>query len=113
MRPNKLYLTDIVEAAEAIERFIAGLSKDKFVDDELHQSAVLQKLLIIGEAAVRLPASFKDQHPHIPWSEIVGFRNIVIHVYFAINLDIVWETSTVDVPNLRNQVAEILAKGNF
>lgn len=78
MRPEQLYLTDIVEATDAIARFLTGTDKEKFRRDELRQSAVLQKLIIIGEAAARLPRAFTVQHPETPWADIVAFRNIAI-----------------------------------
>ena len=66
MRPEKLYLLDILEAAEAIKRFCEPISEDDFNHDELRQSAILQKLIIIGEAAARLPAAFNERHPSYP-----------------------------------------------
>lgn len=109
MRPEKLYLTDIVEAADAISRFVAGVRYDDFVCDEIRQSAVLQKLIVIGEAAARLSPEFRDSHAVIEWNDIVGFRNIAVHEYFAVNWTIVWVTATEDVPFLRERVVQILA----
>ena len=84
MRREKLYLTDIVEAADAIARFCAETHHDSFLQDELRQSAVLQKLIVIGEAAARLPLEFQARHPDIEWADIVGFRNIAVHEYFEL-----------------------------
>ena len=109
MRREELYLTDIVEAADAIRRFIEGIQREDFFDDELRQSAVLQKLIVIGEAAARLPTEFREQHPEIEWVDIVGFRNIAVHEYFAVNWSIVWVTATQDVPDLQRKVSRILA----
>jgi uncharacterized protein with HEPN domain len=109
MRREASYLADIVEAADAIERFVEGMERDGFFSDEMRQSAVLQKLIIIGEAAARLPASFRERHPEIEWVDIVGFRNIAVHEYFAVSLPIVWVTATQDVPGLRRKVSRILA----
>ena len=110
MRPEVLYLTDIVEAADAILRFIEGVQRQDFYGDEMRQSAVLQKLTVIGEAAARLPVTFRKQHPEIEWADIAGFRNIAVHEYFAVSWPIVWVTATQDVPELRRKVARILAE---
>ena len=108
MRPEKLYLVDIAEAAEAIRRFCATLHEDEFLQDELRQSAVLQKLIVIGEAASHLPFDFRDRHPDIEWEDIVGFRNIAVHEYFAVVWEIVWNTAKQDVPDLYTKVLIIL-----
>jgi uncharacterized protein with HEPN domain len=110
MRREALYLTDIVEAAEAILQFLAGVERDTFLQDDLLRSAVLHKLTVIGEAAARLPAEFRQRHPEIEWADIVGFRNIAIHAYFAVEWSIVWVAATQDAPLLRDKVAQILAQ---
>jgi uncharacterized protein with HEPN domain len=110
MRREILYLTDIIDAADAIHRFTEGIKRESFLSDELRQSAVLQKLIVIGEAAARLSGDFREQHPEVEWSDIVGFRNIAVHEYFAISWAIVWVTATQDVPPLRQQIARILAQ---
>jgi uncharacterized protein with HEPN domain len=84
MRREELYLTDILEAADAIQRFIQGIEREDFFGDELRQSAVLQKLILIGEAAARLPEEFIKRHPEVEWADIVAFRNIAVHEYFAV-----------------------------
>lgn len=108
MRPEKLYLVDIVEAAQAIERFLQGEDFNEFEQNEMLNSAVLQKLTVIGEAAARLPKEFTSRFPEIPWSDVVGFRNIAVHEYFAIRWDMVWVAATEDAPALKAQVEEIL-----
>ena len=110
MRPDKLYLVDMVEAAEAITEFVTGMEAAQFFRDQKTQSAVLQKLIVIGEAATRLSDEFKTCHPDIEWRDIVAFRNILVHAYFSIQLEIVWETATHDVPVLENQIVEILSQ---
>lgn len=109
MRPEKLYLLDIVEAAEAIARFCEPVGEDEFLEDELRQSAVLQKLIVIGEAAARLPGEFRERYYEIEWEDIVGFRNIAVHEYFAILWRIVWNTAIQDVPELHRKTLSILA----
>ena len=109
MRPERLYLSDIVEAADAVQRFLMDvLTEDAFYNDELRQSAVLQKLIVIGEAAARLPAEFREQHPEIEWADIVAFRNIAVHAYFSVAWSIVWVTAIEDIPRLRRQILNLL-----
>ena len=108
MRPEKLYLTDIVEAAQSMEKFLTGADFNEFEQNEMINSAVLQKLTIIGEAAAHLPKGFTKRFPNIPWVDIVGFRNIAIHEYFAIRLDIAWVAATEEVPTLKEQIEKIL-----
>ncbi|HEY9721716.1 MAG TPA: HepT-like ribonuclease domain-containing protein [Oscillatoriaceae cyanobacterium] len=71
---------------------------------ELVRSAVLQKLMVIGEATARLSAELKDAHPEIPWRSIVGFRNIAVHAYFSVNWEIVWTAATVESPALAREI---------
>mgnify|MGYP001110058773 CR=1 FL=1 len=108
MRPERLYLQDILDACDAIERFLSRTTEPLFMQDELVQSAVLQKLIVIGEAAARLPRSFTEQHPGIEWADIVAFRNIAVHEYFAVDWRIVWVTATEDVPLLRKKMKALL-----
>ena len=109
MRPERLYLSDIVEAADAVQRFLMDArTEDAFYNDELRQSAVLQKLIVIGEAAARLPAEFREQHPEIEWADIVAFRNIAVHAYFSVAWSIVWVTAIEDIPRLRRQILNLL-----
>lgn len=108
MRPEKLYLTDIVEAAQSIARFVMGEIFDEFEQNEMMNSAVLQKLMVIGEAASRLPKEFTNRFPEIPWVDIIAFRNIAVHEYFAIRWDIAWTAATEEVPVLKEQIEEIL-----
>ncbi|MCX7790403.1 MAG: DUF86 domain-containing protein [Chloroflexaceae bacterium] len=100
MRPERLYLTDIVDAADAVARFLRGVDESAIMQDELRQSAVLQKLIVMEEAAARLPCAFCETHSEIPWPDIVAFRNIAVHEYFAVDWRIVWVTATQEVPLL-------------
>jgi len=108
MRPEKLYLTDIVEAANSIEKFLMGQDFNEFEQNEMMHSAVLQKLTVIGEAAARLSKEFTNRYPDIPWVDIIGFRNIAVHEYFSVRWDIVWVAATEEVPALHDQVEKIL-----
>ncbi len=109
MRTEALYLDDIIDAADGIARFLTGLEKQTFLGDELRQSAVLQKLIVIGEAASRLSAEFRTRHTEIEWPDIVGLRNIAVHQYFGVSWETVWNTAMQDVPVLRKRIAAVLA----
>lgn len=108
MRDEGLYLDDILEAARAIRQFLSDVTLDEFLDSDLLQSAVVQKLTIIGEAATRLSDSTREKYPEIKWRSIKGFRNIAVHVYYELDWDLVWETATVQVEELAPQIATII-----
>lgn len=110
MRSEILYLTDIVDAADAIARFTDGLRREEFLGDELRQSAVLQKLIVIGEAASRLAPAFQRQHPNVEWRKAAALRHIAVHEYFSVSWDIIWVTVTQNIPLLRSQVASVLTR---
>lgn len=109
MRPERLYLQDMVEAADNIAFHIGGGKRERFLGDRTVRAAVLHELTVIGEAAARLPEEFRALHPGVPWSKIVAFRNLVVHEYFGLDWPIVWDTASTLVPVLRNQVASVLA----
>ena len=109
MRHETLYLTDILEATEHIAEFIAGTGPEAFQKSELVRSAVVHKLSVIGEAAARLTEEVRNRNPEVPWAQIIAFRNILVHAYFGIDWEVVWEAATHRCPVLREQVARILA----
>ena len=106
---DRLYLDDVVEAADAIGGFLAGVTEEQFLASDLLQSAVLQKLTIIGEAIARLSPQFKASAPHMPWSDIAAFRNIAVHAHFSIQWPIVWGAATDEAPLLRTQVLALFS----
>ncbi len=110
MRSEKQYLVDIIEAAEAIARFLDGIEREDFLNDELRQSAVLQKITVIGEAAGKIGPDLRSKYPEVDWPQIVGMRNILVHSYFSVKINIVWQTATQAVPELDKQVTLILAQ---
>ena len=108
MRHERLYLNDISEAAEHIAAFIAGVDFAEFLQSELLRSAVVQKLMVIGEAAAHVSEVLASRYPEVPWPQIIGFRNILVHAYFGIDWEIVWLAATNRCPVLREQVRAIL-----
>ena len=75
------YVLDVLNAARAVQSFITGVDKASFEQDLMRQSAVARQIEIMGEATKRLSASFRDSHPNIPWRQIAGMRDILIHAY--------------------------------
>ena len=108
-RRERLYLLDIVEAGQAIARFVADIDRDRFVGDDLVRSAVLHKLQVIGEAAGRVSEATRASAPAVPWRQVVGFRNFTVHAYFAVDWDIVWTTAVDDAPAIASAVRDLLA----
>jgi len=88
---------------QIIEKFIEGVNKENFLGNVEKQYAVLRGLEIIGEATKNLSEELKKKHPDIPWKEIAGMRDKLIHQYFGVNLDLVWETIKTELPELKNR----------
>lgn len=106
-RPVDLLLDDICEALDRIEQYISGMSFDVFSKDRKSVDAVVRNLEIIGEASNRLPADFKDSHSQIEWHKVVGLRHRIVHEYFGIDLQIVWQILQKDLPSLRQAISQI------
>jgi len=108
MSRDPVYLLDIVQESELIRQFVQGIDQDIFNEDLLRQRAVERSLTIIGEAARRLSDEFRGSHPEIPWKKIVGMRNVLMHDYDAIRLDIVWEVIQTDLPALVSLIVPLI-----
>ncbi len=106
-RPINLLLSDILESIDRVTQYIEGLSFDAFSDDQKSIDAVVRNLEIIGEAANRLPDEFKEKHPEVEWHKVVGLRNRIIHDYFGIDLEIIWQIIHSDLPALRQTLSKI------
>ncbi len=106
MSPDEIIMLDIIHAARLAMDFKQGLDKTEFLEDIKTQSAVLHQLMVMGEAVKRLSMGYRDEHPHIPWKVIAGMRDVLIHGYDIVDLNEVWKTVDVDVP----QVMPLLEK---
>jgi uncharacterized protein with HEPN domain len=94
------YLVDMLDAAEAIARFIGGISETAYLTDEVLQSAIERKVEIIGEAARGISRAFQNAHPQIPWQAIIVQRHVLAHEYGRIDQRRIWRVATVHVPAL-------------
>lgn len=107
MRDDRERLLDIQEAIAYIRKYTQR-GRSEFEKEELVQTWIIHHLLILGEAVAALSDTFKEEHSDIPWSKIVGMRNVLIHNYFGIDLDVVWSVVENDLPDLQRYVEAIL-----
>jgi len=108
MRRDEAYLLDILLGARKALEFVQGMSWEEFAQSELHQNAVIRPLEIIGEAAARVSAETLQAHPEIAWQQMIGMRNRLIHEYFRINLEAVWDTVHADLPQLISAIGPLI-----
>jgi len=106
-RNFNLFINDILESINAIEKFSKGINKKELDLNRLVQSAIIREIEIIGEAVKNLPNSFREKYQEIPWNKIAGMRDIIIHGYFRVDLDAVWEVIRRDLPILKKQIQKI------
>ncbi|MFZ4474775.1 MAG: DUF86 domain-containing protein [Saprospiraceae bacterium] len=105
-----IYLEHILDAMNAILRFTNEMQAQAFYEDDLVQSAVIRKFEVIGEAAKRIPEEFKAVNPEIPWKQMAGFRDVLIHNYDDLNMETIWETVDAYLPSAVKQIEKILNK---
>lgn len=108
MRRERLYLLDIQKAAKKIAVFIDGKDFAAFLTDVMTYDATVRNLQIIGEAAMNLPEEIRILHPEIPWKKIVGARHLIVHQYFGLDEEIVWNMASKYSPELLQAVEDIL-----
>lgn len=107
----KVFIQDILESIELIENYTKGISRDEFLDkdDNLQmKDTIIRRLSIIGEAVKKLPSSFKKDYANIPWKQIAGMRDILVHEYFGVKMERVWKTAKEDLPELKSVISKIL-----
>ena len=106
-RDWKVFVGDMLKCAERIISYTSGYDFEKFVSDEKTYDAVLRKLEIIGEAAKNIPEDIRKEYDFVEWKKIAGLRDIVIHDYFGVNNDIIWDVVINKIPQLRDNMIRI------
>jgi uncharacterized protein with HEPN domain len=107
-RDYSVYLRDILQSFRNASQFVEELSYEKFVTDRKTVSAVIRELEIVGEATKQIPTSIKKKYPNIPWSDMAGMRDKLIHFYFGVDMEIIWKTVKVRIPELEPLIQDVL-----
>jgi uncharacterized protein with HEPN domain len=108
LHTESVYLQHMRDACAKVARYVAALEWAHFQEDERTQDAVIRCLEIIGEAGAKVTSAYRQAHPEIPWRVIIDLRNVLIHGYAEVRLDLVWKIATEDVVTLQNQLEGLL-----
>jgi len=108
MRDYRLYVKDILDSAEAIERFVEDMDFEQFKADDKTTSAVIRKFEIVGEAAKHVPDAMRDKYPTVPWKEMAGMRDKLIHFYMGVKYELVWQTIKDVLPQIKPVLRQMI-----
>lgn len=107
-KDDPVYLKHILDAIAKIEEYTERIEYEDFTEQTLVQDGVIRQIEIMGEATKRLSTDFRKEHSDIPWKDIAGMRDKLIHDYFGVDIDTVWDTIVMDIPSLKEQIEKIM-----
>jgi uncharacterized protein with HEPN domain len=107
-RDDSVYLRHIADAITKIEQYLRGMTEEAFSLNSMAQDAVIRQFEIIGETTKRLSSSLRSENPQVPWQDIAGMRDKLIHEYFGVDMEQVWLTTVNDIPYLKAEISNIL-----
>lgn len=102
-----IFIGHILDSICDIENYTTDLNKSDFSKSKMAQDAIVRRIEIIGEAVKNLPNDFKAEHKGIPWKDVAGMRDILVHEYFGVNINVVWRTVKEDIPLLKKQILKL------
>lgn len=107
-KDDSIYLRHMLDAIARIEEYTQGLEYEGFMDNHLIQDGVIRQIEIIGEATKHLSKGIREKHPEIPWKDMTGMRDKLIHDYLSVDLDAVWDTVEKDIPALKKRLRDLI-----